>query len=171
MPPAKTKSKRTPGSKTTNVKVVLELLKDVGKMGEAIPYLEAIAGLLKTVVEMKQVCHLKALVNRSLTCPKEFTDSKEAWVKTMEGVREIQKIISDSLKDTGDRTLPIPEHLKEATAGLEACLVRIAEAFDRMNMKGCKRFFYRREIKADAEVCASDVARALQLFQACVFSH
>lgn len=43
------------GSKTTNVKVVLELLRDVGKVGEAVPYLEVVAGILKTIVEMKQV--------------------------------------------------------------------------------------------------------------------
>lgn len=87
----------------------------------------------------------------------------------MDNVRAIQKIVADSLKGTDDRTLTIPEHLKEATAGLDECMVGIAEAFDRMNMKGFKRFLHRREIKGDAEECASKVATALQLFQVRVF--
>ena len=48
-------SKATHSSKATNAGAVLELLKDVGKIGESVPYLEAVAGLLKTIIEMKQV--------------------------------------------------------------------------------------------------------------------
>ena len=55
MSTSKKNPKATFGSKTTNVNVVLELLKDVGKLGEGVPYLEGVAGILKTVIEMKQV--------------------------------------------------------------------------------------------------------------------
>lgn len=58
MSTSQSKPKKISGSKTTNATVVLELLKDVGKITAAVPYLEAVAGLLKTVVEMKQVCQL-----------------------------------------------------------------------------------------------------------------
>ena len=51
--------KQTSGSKTTNVKAVLEVLRDVGKMGEAVPYLEGAAGILKTIIEMKEVSRVE----------------------------------------------------------------------------------------------------------------
>lgn len=88
----------------------------------------------------------------------------------MENVGEIQEIITHRLKETGDRALPLPEHLKEATIALEGCVRRIVEASIRMNMKGCKRFLHRREIKADAAECALKVANALQLFQVRAFN-
>lgn len=84
----------------------------------------------------------------------------------MDGVRDIQRIIADTLGD--DKALPSPAHLKEAMAGLQTCALGIAEAFDRLaTMNSFKRFLHRRELKADAEACAADVGRALVLFQVC----
>lgn len=87
----------------------------------------------------------------------------------MEGVKDIEKIIEDSVQDANKCPLPPPTHLKDAMAVLEKCVMGIAEAFDRMDgMNSIKRFFRRRELKADAEACAADVARALEVFQVCV---
>ena len=90
-------------------------------------------------------------------------------MKTMEDVKEIQELIENSFQDTGKSVLPPPGHLKDAMGVLEKCVLDIAEAFDRIDgMNGVKRFFRRRELKAEAEACAADVGRALQLFQVCV---
>ena len=40
---------------TTNFNAALEVLKDVAKIGEGIPYLEGIAGLLSTLLKTKEV--------------------------------------------------------------------------------------------------------------------
>lgn len=84
----------------------------------------------------------------------------------MEGVEDIRKIITDSVQEANKSSLPPPDHLKDAMAVLEKCVLGIAEASDKINsMKGVKRFVRRREFKADAEACAADVGRALELFQ------
>lgn len=99
----------------------------------------------------------------------EYTASKEAWATTMKGVDEIRKIIKDSLVDSTNTALPLPAHLKDAMDVLEKCLLDIAEALDRIDsMNGLKRFVRRRELKADAEGCAADVGRALELFRVCM---
>ena len=87
-------------------------------------------------------------------------------MKTMDGVKDIRKIITDSVKDANKSSLPPPRHLMDAMAVLEKCVLGIAEAFDKTNnMKRVKRFVRRHELKADAEACAADVGRALALFQ------
>jgi len=40
---------------TTNIQTALELLKDVAKIAESIPYLEGMAGLLSTALKTKEV--------------------------------------------------------------------------------------------------------------------
>ena len=55
MSTSKTVTHAFSGSKTSNIKAALEILKDVGKILEAVPYLEGVAGILKIIVDMKQV--------------------------------------------------------------------------------------------------------------------
>ena len=89
----------------------------------------------------------------------------------MDGVRDLLKIVEGQARDIHDRTLVIPEYLKEATAGLESCVERIVMVFEKIEgMKHYKRILRRRELKADAVKCSSDVDRALSLFRVRVLS-
>lgn len=61
MSTSKTSTQAFPGSKTSNMKATLEILRDVAKIGEAMPYLEGIAGILKTIVDLKQVSRIQTI--------------------------------------------------------------------------------------------------------------
>lgn len=89
----------------------------------------------------------------------------------MNGVRDLQKVLEDQARDIGNPTEVIPEHLKAAMAGLESCVEGIIEASKKADdMKWHKRILHRRELKADAVKCSSDVDRALSLFQVRIMS-
>lgn len=89
----------------------------------------------------------------------------------MNGIQDLQKVLEGQARDIGDRTLVIPEYLKVATAAVESCVERIIKASEKVDsMKWHKRLYHRKELKADAVTCSTEVDRALQLFQVCVMS-
>ncbi|KAF9469459.1 hypothetical protein BDZ94DRAFT_1180606 [Collybia nuda] len=139
---------RNSGSKTANAITALEILRDVAKLGDSIPYLEGIAGVLSTIIKMKQ----------------ELDQCDEEWTKAMEGIEQIKRLVLKFVGPSYQRQLP--PFVVDAFADLKVCVDEVLEAFRKYKeMKRWKRAFKRNMLKDDAIVFSDKIWKAVKLFE------
>jgi hypothetical protein len=147
-----------------SAQTVLAILKDASQIGDGIPYLKPVAGLISTIIQMKKVCYVSTSC-ACLTITQELDDCKEAWAMTWEYITDISQILKTFCTDYA-KGQPLGKHIEDACRALETSLeVFLHSLHQYKEHSSFTRFMHRQALQDDAEKCSVRVSRALELFR------
>ncbi|KAF5329921.1 hypothetical protein D9758_018644 [Tetrapyrgos nigripes] len=134
------------GSKTSNFVTLLNTLKDVGDIAASLPYIQAVAGILSTLISIHQ----------------EFDQCREEWKTAMHCIKAISTAVDEFLaQQSCNEEQPLPVHVRKAFDGVVDSIHATCLSLEKYQSLGhMQRFWKRRELQGEAKNCVEVISKA-----------
>lgn len=151
---------RDEGSGPQAAQTVLDVLRDIGKLGESLPYLKVAARILSTILKMKEVRQLAPCKQTSYIMLQELDACKDAWQDVVHRVGELCKALHHVQAHIA--TQPLPPHVQDGCRILQESLTEFHASLERYkSQKFINRMLRRQALHESARTCAGHLTQAV----------